>query len=89
MKMNTQNQFGRRVLLASLPVAVAAAFFPPKSADATAAMVAFTMRVRWPAFLGSSSGTAVQVGANPNGGGSVPFDHSKKQVLFFTGSILR
>ncbi len=61
----------------------------PKSGDATAAMVAFTIRVRWPAFLAVPGGTAVQVGANPGGGGAVPYDHSKKQVLFFTGSLLR
>lgn len=61
----------------------------PKAGDATAAMVAFTMRVRWPAFLASSSGAAVQVGANTAGGGPVPYDHSKKQVLFFTGAIRR
>lgn len=61
----------------------------PKANDATAALVAFNIRVRWPAFLPSPSGVAVQVGSNPAGGGSVPFDHGKKQVLFFTGSILR
>ena len=61
----------------------------PKADDLTAPMVAFTMRIRWPAFLPSSSGAAVQVGANPLGGGPVPFDQSKKQVLFFTGSISR
>jgi hypothetical protein len=61
----------------------------PKADDATAPMVAFTMRIRWPAFVAASSGAAVQVGANPAGGGQVPYDHSKKQVLFFTGSILR
>ncbi len=61
----------------------------PKAGDETAAMVAFNIRVRWPAFLPSSSGVAVQVGANPLGGGAVPYDHSKKSVLFFTGSILR
>jgi prepilin-type N-terminal cleavage/methylation domain-containing protein len=60
----------------------------PKSADATAAMVAYTMRIRWPAFYAASSGAAVQVGANP-GGGAVPFDQSKKQVLFFGGAIRR
>lgn len=61
----------------------------PKAADGTTAMVAYTMRVRWPAFLPSPGGVAVQVGANPAGGGAVPFDHSKKQVLFFTGAIAR
>jgi len=61
----------------------------PRSEDATAAMVAYTMRVRWPAFYAGSSGAAVQVGANPAGGGPVPFDHSRKQVLFFTGAIMR
>ena len=61
----------------------------PQTSDATTAMVAYTMRVRWPAFMAASSGAAVQVGANPAGGGAVPFDHSKKQVLFFTGAIRR
>ena len=61
----------------------------PQASDATAAVVAYTMRVRWPAFMASSSGAAVQVGANPSGGGAVPYDHSKKQVLFFTGAIRR
>lgn len=61
----------------------------PKDQDATAPMVAFTMRIRWPMFVAASSGAAVQVGANKAGGGQVPYDHSKKQVLFFTGSILR
>jgi hypothetical protein len=61
----------------------------PKADDALAPMVAFTIRVRWPAFMASSSGAPVQVGANPAGGGQVPFDHSKKQVLFFSGSIMR
>ena len=61
----------------------------PAAADGTAAFVAYTMRVRWPAFLRASSGAAVQVGANPAGGGAVPYDHSRKQVLFFTGAIQR
>jgi prepilin-type N-terminal cleavage/methylation domain-containing protein len=61
----------------------------PKANDPTAAMVAFTLRVRWPAFMPASSGPAVQVGANPGGGGPVPYDHGRKQVLFFTGSISR
>jgi prepilin-type N-terminal cleavage/methylation domain-containing protein len=57
--------------------------------DEMAALVVFTMRVRWPAFRPASSGAAVQVGANPGGGGPVPFDHGRKQVLFFNGSIRR
>ena len=61
----------------------------PKAADATAAMVAFTIRIRWPAFIRASSGLPVQVGANPAGGGQVPYDHSRKQVLCFTGAIRR
>ena len=60
----------------------------PKSGDATAAMVAYTMRVRWPAFVRTAPTTAVQTGQNP-GGGPVPFDHGRKQVVFFTGSIMR
>lgn len=59
----------------------------PKSGDATAAMVAYTMRVRWPAFIAAASGAAVQVGAI--GTGAVPFDHSRKQVVFFSGAIMR
>ena len=61
----------------------------PAQNDPTAPVVAFTMRIRWPAFLPSSSGAAVQVGANPGGGGPVPFDQGKKQVLFFTGTLRR
>jgi type II secretory pathway pseudopilin PulG len=61
----------------------------PKENDATAPVIAFNVRVRWPAFMAASSGAAVQVGANPGGGGPVPFDHSKKQVMFFTGTIAR
>jgi len=63
----------------------------PKAADSSGPppmMLAFSMRVRWPAFLPGSNGVAVQVGANP-AGASVTFDHSKKSVLFFTGSITR
>jgi len=61
----------------------------PKSGDDVAALVAFNVRVRWPAFLRSTGGQGIQIGANPAGGGAVPFDHGRKQVLFFTGSILR
>ncbi len=62
----------------------------PKTGDAVAAFVAYTMRVRWPAFLPTANpATAVQIGAAPGGGGAVPYDHGRKQVLFFTGSVLR
>jgi prepilin-type N-terminal cleavage/methylation domain-containing protein len=60
----------------------------PKVADGTGAMVAYTIRVRWPAFLPSASGTAVQVGVNL-AGGAVPYDQSKKQVMYFSGALLR
>jgi hypothetical protein len=59
----------------------------PASLDGTASMVAFNMRVRWPAFVQTSPTTAVQNGQNATS--PVPFDQSKKQVLFFTGYITR
>jgi prepilin-type N-terminal cleavage/methylation domain-containing protein len=61
----------------------------PRDNDALAAVVAFNIRVRWPAFQPAAGGVPVQVGANPAGGGPVPFDHSRKQVLFFSGTISR
>lgn len=61
----------------------------PPDKDLTAAVVAFHIRVRWPAFVAAPGGAAVQIGANPAGGGSVPYDHGKKQVMLFSGSILR
>jgi hypothetical protein len=60
----------------------------PDPAPAPPLLLAYTMRIRWPSFLPGPGGTAVQVGANPSGG-AVTFDHSKKQVLFFTGTISR
>ncbi len=56
--------------------------------DNRAAILAYTMRVRWPSFVSGPGGAAVQIGSNPQGGG-VTFDHSKKQVMFFTGTISR
>lgn len=55
--------------------------------DDTAAVLAYTARLRWPAFFADSATTAVQVGSNPTG--SVRFDHSRKQVLFVAGTITR
>jgi prepilin-type N-terminal cleavage/methylation domain-containing protein len=60
----------------------------PAAEDATAPMIAFHVRVRWPAFVRTSPTTAVS-GAQNSAGGAVPFDHGKKQALFFTGSISR
>jgi prepilin-type N-terminal cleavage/methylation domain-containing protein len=70
------------------------AISPNNSAlDAAAPVLAYVARVRWPAFI-SLAGVAnnvtpnsVQVGANPSG--TVTFDHSQKQVLFFTGAVTR
>jgi len=55
--------------------------------DATAMMLAYTARLRWPAFFADTATTAVQVGSNPTG--SVRFDHSRKQVLFVSGTVNR
>ena len=60
----------------------------PAADDTGAAVVAYTMRVRWPAFLRTSSATTVQSAQNPGGGG-VTFDHGRKGVLFFAGTISR
>lgn len=59
----------------------------PASLDSTTAGVAYNIRVRWPAFVITTPGTAVQNGQNT--GGSVAFDQGKKQVMFFTGAIAR
>lgn len=55
--------------------------------DATAFMVAYTARVRWPAFVKEGGAGAIQVGSNP--AATLRYDHSGKQVLFFTGSVTR
>jgi prepilin-type N-terminal cleavage/methylation domain-containing protein len=60
----------------------------PADADATAPLLAYTLRVRWPAFVATSSSTGVQSAQAP-AGSAVAFDHSKKQVLFFTGFVTR
>jgi hypothetical protein len=50
-------------------------------------LIAYTARVRWPAFVADTATTAVQPGLGASA--SVRFDHSRKQVLHFTGSITR
>ena len=66
------------------PVAADTATPPP-------IVYAYTARVRWPEFVPDSAPgnarRAVQTGANPTG--TVRFDHSQKQVLFFTGCVMR
>jgi type II secretory pathway pseudopilin PulG len=60
---------------------------PPVNPDATAAFIAYTARIRWPAFVALSGAGAQQVGANP--AGVVRFDHSSKLSLFVTGAVKR
>lgn len=57
--------------------------------DKDAMLIAYTARLRWPAFIPDPANTtgAIQVGSNPNA--TVRFDHSRKQVLFFAGAITR
>ena len=55
--------------------------------DASANVLAYTARIRWPAFVADTGTGAIQVGSNPTAG--VRFDQSQKQVLFFTGVVTR
>ncbi len=58
------------------------------SPDDTAAFLAYTARFRWPAYIGDGTATGtLQFGANPSG--PVRFDHGKKSVLFFSGTVAR
>ena len=60
---------------------------PPVNPDAAAAFIAYTARIRWPAFVALSGAGAQQVGANP--AGAVRFDHSSKLSLFVAGAVKR
>lgn len=60
---------------------------PLVNPDATAAFIAYTARIRWPAFVALSGAGAQQVGANP--AGAVRFDHSSKLSLFVAGAVQR
>ena len=60
---------------------------PPPNPTLTAYLLAYTARLRWPAFVRDGATGATQVGSNP--GATVRFDHSSKQVMFFTGSVTR
>jgi type II secretory pathway pseudopilin PulG len=59
----------------------------PLASDDVAAFVAFNCRVRWPVFRPNAAGGGIQVGANQ--AGSVTQDHSRQQVLFFSGAVSR
>ena len=52
-----------------------------------APLIAYVIRVRWPAFVATSASTAVQSGQNA--ASQVSFDQSKKQVLFLAGTLQR
>ena len=55
--------------------------------DGGAAFLAYTARLRWPAFVSDGGLGAIQVGSNPNA--TVRFDHSRKQVLHVSGAVTR
>jgi hypothetical protein len=73
------------------PAADPAATEPPANPDDTALFLAYTARIRWPAFVADATATnpkrALPAGFNPSG--TVRFDNSLKQVLFFSGTITR
>ncbi|MDD3180437.1 MAG: hypothetical protein PHQ04_08815 [Opitutaceae bacterium] len=65
----------------------------PAADDASAPVLAFILRIRWPLFLpaGLPAGLhsrATQVGATDSNA-TVPFDHGQKEMLFCAGSIRR
>ena len=56
--------------------------------DDAAPLLAYTARVRWPAFIPLAGGTgAIQVGSNP--AATVKFDNSEKRALSFAGTVTR
>lgn len=50
-------------------------------------VIAYIMRVRWPAYVRTSPSAAAQTGQTT--GGAVGFDQSRKQMMYFTGAIRR
>lgn len=61
----------------------------PRSGDATAAVIAFNIRVRWP-VLESATGGIARVGVVESGGGApLPYDERRKKVLFLSGTLTR
>ncbi|HVS51664.1 MAG TPA: prepilin-type N-terminal cleavage/methylation domain-containing protein [Opitutaceae bacterium] len=61
------------------------------AADQNAIVLAYTARIRWPAFVPDATPTnsrrALPAGFNPTG--AVRFDHSQQQALFVAGSVRR
>jgi prepilin-type N-terminal cleavage/methylation domain-containing protein len=56
--------------------------------DAAAPLLAYTARIRWPAFVALAGPTgSIEVGANPTA--TVKFDYSQKRVFFFAGTVAR
>jgi prepilin-type N-terminal cleavage/methylation domain-containing protein len=59
--------------------------------DAASLAIAYTARIRWPAFVADGSPTnplrALPAGYNPSA--AVTFDHSVQRVLFVAGSVSR
>lgn len=56
--------------------------------DLTATYLAYTARIRWPAFIPDSTNVRRAVPAGFNNGGGARFDNSIKQVLYVAGSIV-
>lgn len=57
--------------------------------DALLPVLAYTVRVRWPAFVPLAGSTGAVQPAQAAAAATVPFDHSQKQVLFFSGAVTR
>lgn len=64
---------------------------PPTDPDATAPMLAYTARIRWPAFVPDGTPTnpqrALPFGFNATG--AIQFDHGQQQVMHIAGSVTR
>jgi prepilin-type N-terminal cleavage/methylation domain-containing protein len=57
--------------------------------DASALVLAYTVRVRWPAFVPDPTNARDAVIFGSNTGGNVRFDYSQKGVLYFSGTVTR
>jgi type II secretory pathway pseudopilin PulG len=57
--------------------------------DDTAFVLAYSARIRWPAFVPDVTSTRRALPFGFNAGGAPRFDNSQKQVLFFSGTVSR